>query len=404
MSAKAPNKSVEDEKGGARSGKAQEKLPLPAAESRGMSRKMSHYFLLLVLLIIAAVFFNMVKIFLMPVFLAAVFVGLIFPLYEKMLVWTRERRGLSAFLCVLIFMLLMLVPTYFVADMLRKEVVGIYQNNEQTVQKFIKDIDSGLLDKLSANPWLQKLDIDLRNIDLMSSAKEAVRGVGNLLILLINKTWTGTFQFVMQLFIMFFTMYYFFKDGAALTERIKYLSPLNDEHEEMLISRFVAMSRATVKGTLMIGLAQGSFGAFLLWIFGFGSPIVAGVVMFFLSIIPMVGAWIVLYPAGIYLLIMGQIWQGIVLIAVTAVVIANIDNLLRPRLVGRETGMHDLLIFFSTIGGMSVFGVMGFIVGPVIAALFLTVLEIYSIEFKELLDRASNLSSREVQPPPAQEA
>jgi len=110
------------------------------------------------------------------------------------------------------------------------------------------------------------------------------------------------------------------------------------------------------------------------------------VVMIVLSIIPFFGPWIIMIPAAIVQIIWGNIWQGIGIAAITFVIISNVDNLLRPRLVGKFSGMHDLLIFFSTLGGISVFGVVGFIVGPVVAALFLAILEIYSSEFRSQLD------------------
>jgi predicted PurR-regulated permease PerM len=115
-----------------------------------------------------------------------------------------------------------------------------------------------------------------------------------------------------------------------------------------------------------------------------------GVVMAILSIIPMVGAWLVMYPAATIMIITGHVGEGIAIFLIAAIIIGNIDNVLTPRLVGREAGMHDLLIFFSTIGGISLFGVMGFILGPVIAALFLTILDIYGVEFKSQLDFAQN--------------
>jgi predicted PurR-regulated permease PerM len=114
--------------------------------------------------------------------------------------------------------------------------------------------------------------------------------------------------------------------------------------------------------------------------------------MVILSVIPLVGCWLILYPAAFYLMMTGEFWHGVAVILITAFVISNIDNLLRPRLVGKDAGMHDLMIFFSTLGGLSMFGVMGFIVGPVIAVFFLTILDIYSIEFKTTLDLAQNAS------------
>ncbi len=367
------------------------------------AEKLSRIFLLLVLLLTTVVFYNMVKIFLIPVFLAAMFVGLIYPLYEWLLQFTHQRRALSAFLSCLILALIMLIPTYLVVDLLRREVLQVFTQNEKTVQELLEKLQNNALSSVAVQSWLARFGVDVQQLDIASSLQQGIRGIANLLVRLINKTWAGTFQFVMHVFIMFFTMYYFFKDGSRLLQRIKYLSPLNDEHEEMLFQRFVTMSRATVKGTILIGLTQGGLGALLLWIIGFKSPIVAGIVMFFLSIIPMVGAWLVLYPVGIFYMLTGSVWTGLFVLAFTALVIGNLDNFLRPKLVGRDTGMHDLLIFFATLGGMNMFGVMGFIVGPVVASLFLTVLEIYSIEFKPQLDAsARRLAAPETAPADAE--
>jgi predicted PurR-regulated permease PerM len=187
-----------------------------------------------------------------------------------------------------------------------------------------------------------------------------------------------------------FIMFYFFMDGPALLQRIKYLSPLHEEYENAIVSRFISISRATIKGTLLIGLLQGGLGALTLWICGVDSPVLWGVVMVILSIIPMVGAWMVMHPAAIIQVMTGHIWQGIAIFLITILVISNVDNILRPRLVGQDAGMHDLMIFFSTLGGISLFGAMGFIVGPVVAAFFLTILDIYSTEFKFHLDLAQS--------------
>jgi predicted PurR-regulated permease PerM len=161
---------------------------------------------------------------------------------------------------------------------------------------------------------------------------------------------------------------------------------MEQRHEEAIITRFAAVARATIKGTLLIALVQGTLSGLTLWIFGVPSPILWAVVATLLAIIPLVGVWLVLYPAALIQLLTGHLWQGLGIVLVTVLVIVNVDNLLRPRLVGQETGMHDLMVFFSTLGGIGLFGPVGFIVGPVIAALFLSILDIYSTEFKTELD------------------
>ena len=146
------------------------------------------------------------------------------------------------------------------------------------------------------------------------------------------------------------------------------------------------MSRATLRGSFIVGLVQGSLGALTLWAVGAPAPVLWGVVMVFLAMIPVLGTWIILYPHAIVLYSQGEVLRGTVVLFMTAVVITNLDNLIRPRLVGKRARMHDLLVFFSTLGGIAVYGLFGFIIGPIVAALLMALLEIYALEFKHQLD------------------
>ncbi len=356
------------------------------------AEKFSRVYLLLLLLLTAILFFNLIKIFLVTILLAAVFTALFYPLYEKFLRVFRNSRGASAILCCLVLLLGLMVPVYIIADLVSGEAIDLYKTAEPKISEIINKGDEGFLGKIKNYPILEQFNLD--TIDWQSSLQDIAKEMANIIGKVINKTFKGTLHVLTDLFITLFIMFYFFRDGDKLINRIKYLSPLDDRHEEVLMQRFVSVSRATVQGTLLIGLVQGTLGGLTLWIFGVASPILWGAVMVILSIIPLVGGWLVLYPAAIIQLILGNTWQGIAIMIVAAVVISNVDTLLRPRLVGRDAGMHDLLIFFSTIGGISLFGIMGFIIGPVIAVFFLTILDIYSIEFESTLDIAQDSSSR----------
>ncbi|HEX9972036.1 MAG TPA: AI-2E family transporter [bacterium] len=353
------------------------------------AEKFSRYFLLVVLVGITVIFFNMIKIFFVPVMLAAVFVGLFFPFYKWMLKILHNRKGLSSFICCLVLLLALLIPAYIIANLVSREAITFYHSAEQNVQEIIDQGDGGVLGRIKDHKLLKQFGLDKKNWE--STFQEIAKTTAGLLGTVINKASKGTFQFVANIFLTFFAMFYFFRDGDRLIPKLKYLSPLSERYEEKLIAKFLSVSRATIKGTLLIGLIKGFLGGLTFWIFGVSSPLLWGVVMVLLSIIPMVGAWLVMYPAAIVLMITGQMWQGILLFLIAGVIIGNIDNVLIPRLVGREAGMHDLFVFFSTLGGISIFGVMGFIIGPVIAALFLAILDVYSIEFKQQLDIAQGL-------------
>ncbi len=160
---------------------------------------------------------------------------------------------------------------------------------------------------------------------------------------------------------------------------------MRGDYEDMIIARFLLISRATVTGTVILGLLEGTIGAMTLLVFGVKAWLLWGFIMIILAIMPFIGTWVVLVPAGVIQIFMGDTWQGLAMMFMGLIVIANIDNFLRPRLVGRGAKLHDLVIFFSSLGGIVVFGVMGFIVGPVIAALFIAVLDIYGMEFERQL-------------------
>lgn len=371
-----------------------------AEEVRRMRvERISRYLLLVVLIGIGVLFFSMVKMFLVPAILAAVFSGLFYPLYKRLLRWFRNKKGASAFIACLILFLGLLIPVYVVANMVSREAIWFYESAEDVVREIVAQGDSGALGQIKELELVKKLHLD--RIDWQAELGELAKRLASLLGSVINKASKGTFQLVTNLFLTFFAMFYFFRDGDRLIDRLKYLSPLADKYEDRLIKRFIEVSKATIKGTLLIGLLKGTLGAVTFWIFGIHAAALWGVVMVILSIIPMVGFGLVMYPAAIIMIVIGNVWQGIVMLLIGAVIIAQIDNVLGPRLVAREAGMHDLLIFFSTLGGISLFGVMGFIIGPIIAALFVTVLDMYTIEFKMQLDLAQSISG---QPPAAKAA
>ncbi len=367
--------------------------------------RLSRLLLLVVLLVIGLTFFWMVRPFLVSAILAAVFSGLFYPLYKWLLKLFRGRKNISAFICCLILFLGLLIPVYGVANMVSREAIWFYESAEDVVREIIAQGDSGVLGRIKNFEPIKKLRLD--QIDWQKELGELAKRLASLLGTIINKASKSTFQLITNLFLTFFAMFYFFRDGDRFIKRFKYLSPLSDQYEEALIQRFISVSKATIKGTLLIGILKGTLGAITFWIFGIRAAVLWGVVMVILSIIPMVGFGLVMYPAAIFMIVMGKVWQGIVMLLIGSVVIAQIDNVLQPRLVAKEAGMHDLLIFFSTLGGLSMFGVMGFIIGPIIAAMFVAVLEIYGTEFKSQLDLAQRIGaqkSKEAAPPPNTEA
>jgi predicted PurR-regulated permease PerM len=332
----------------------------------------------------------MIRIFIVPVILAAVFAGMFYPFYNRVVKFTRGQRALSALICCIVLSLGLILPGYGIANLVAHEAVHLYQTAESRVGEILQ---ADALERIQQYPFVQRLR--LANMPLQAWIEQAATNAAGLLVKLVNRISRETFELIANVLIMFFTMFYFFRDGPVLIERLKYFSPLAEHYEDYLIRRFLSVARATIKGTLLVALLKGVLGGLTFWAFGIEAAALWGVVMAFLAVLPIAGPWLVMCPAGILLLLTGQIWQGVAMLLIALLVISSIDNVLEPYLVGRDAGMHDLLVFFSMMGGIATFGVMGFIVGPILAALFRTRLDIYGIEFKRQLDLVH-------QPPPSE--
>ena len=164
--------------------------------------------------------------------------------------------------------------------------------------------------------------------------------------------------------------------GSILSRRIREAMPLRDEQQRALVSKFTAVIRATIKGTIVVAIVQGALGGLIFWYLGVYAPVLWAVMMTFLSLLPAIGTALVWLPVAIYFLVTGAIWRGVVLIAYGMLVIGLVDNFLRPILVGKDTKIPDYVVLIATLGGIAIFGFNGFVIGPVIAAMFMAVWDI----------------------------
>ena len=331
-----------------------------------------------VLLVIAVslVFAWIVWPFIGAVFWATVLAILFAPLYRWLTRSMRQRRTLAALSTVVIIQVIVVLPTALVSALLLKESFGVYARIQSGELSF-----AGLFQQVAgAVPaWAMVLLERFGLTDLGMLQEKLSAGLMKGIQFLAPRAFDvgqNTFEFIVSFFIMLYLLFYLLRDGHELWRRIKIAIPLQDELQRTLSEKFTAVIRATIKGSIVVAVLQGALGGLIFWLLDIRAPVLWAVLMAFLSLLPAVGPGLVWGPVAIYLLVAGAVWQGVVLIAYGVLVIGLVDNVLRPFLVGKDTQMPDYVVLVSTLGGIIVFGVNGFVIGPVIAAMFMAVWDI----------------------------
>lgn len=349
-------------------------------------KRFGKYFLLIVFVLSLLLFINVVKIFILEVILAAVFATLFYPVFRVLLRLFNNQRGVAAFVSCILVLVGILIPLAIISNIVVRQAIDLYTTMGPRLSDLLQKGDAGILGQLknsAVGKWMS-----LHNIDWQSLISDATKNLGATVAKVINRTSRATLIVIIDLFIILFSVFYFLRDGERMLKRVKEIVPLSEEYKDLLVERFTSISRATVKGTLFIALIQSFLGTMTLMVFGIDAWMLWGVVMLVFAVIPFVGPGAVLIPTGIIQIIAGDVLSGLAIIAISIFVVSTIDNFLRPRIVGHHAGMHDLLVFFSTLGGISMFGPVGFIIGPLITAIFLTMLDIYSVEFQVHIESA----------------
>jgi predicted PurR-regulated permease PerM len=344
-------------------------------------------FLVLLVVAMSVAFFAMIRAFLLTILMAALFTGISYPLYRRMVRAFRGRARLAALATLLILLALVIAPLLSILGVAAAEAVRVNETLIPRLQAFVDE--PGELDRrLQSLPGYDL--VQPYRDDIVVKARELAGTAGAFALDVLSAATRATVLFVFHFIVMLYTMYFFLTDGPRLVETVLAYLPLTEEDKQRMLHKFVSVARATLKGTLLIGAAQGGLAGLAFWAVGIDGAVFWATIMTVLSIIPGIGAALIWVPAAVILFAMGSIWQAIALTLFCAIVVGTLDNLLRPVLVGRDTRMHELLIFFSTLGGLMLFGAMGFILGPVLAALFVTAWEMFGTAFeRELAEPAA---------------
>ncbi len=338
--------------------------------------------LLLLVAGISAIFLKMIASFLVAVLLAAIFAGMSYPFFRRLRAVFNGRENLASVVTILLLFLGVVVPLVGFMALVVSESVALSQSVSAWLQSGPDRMQQFriLAERI---PFAERLIPESE--DLIAKIGELAGRAGPLLAGKAAGFASGTLNFLLQLFVCLYAMFFFLVDGPSILRTILYYIPLGANAEMQLLERFVSVTRATLKGSLLIGALQGTLAGLAFWVSGVPAPAFWGTVMVVLSIIPAIGAALIWVPAVIFLFATGNSTPAIGLLLWCAIVVSTIDNFLRPRLIGRDARMSDLLILLSTLGGIGVFGALGFIVGPIVAALFVTVWHIYGEAFRDWL-------------------
>jgi predicted PurR-regulated permease PerM len=331
------------------------------------------------LLIVTAAFLWLIRGFLQPIFWAVALGILVLPLHARIQARWPTRRTLAAAASVALVVVIVIMPIIGVAMAVTGEATGLYERlraGEIDLSFFYAQTQQHLPQLLS---FMESTGIDPAR--LQSQLSSAAVQISQFVASRALSIGQDTLRIAIYFFLMLYLLFFFLRDGQRMVDALVRALPLGDDRERHLLERFAEVSRATIKGTLVVGIVQGAIGGITFSILGIGAPVLWGVVMTLLSIIPAIGPAFVWLPAAVVLIANGRIVGGIALILVGVLIIGLVDNVLRPLLVGRDTRMPDYLILLSTLGGLAGFGLAGIVIGPIIAAFFLSIWEMAESEF-----------------------
>ncbi|MCR9090432.1 MAG: AI-2E family transporter [Proteobacteria bacterium] len=344
-----------------------------------MSEKLEQSTFLITLALVTLVF----GLLMMPFWVPLLWAVIIAVLFHPMQVWLGkhwgDRPNLTALTTLLTCMVLVVLPVLFLLGSFLQQALSIYQQIESgEIQpgNYVERVREAFP---AVQGLLERFDIDVNT--LRENAAQAAVAASQFLARNALAFGQGAFGFVLQLALMLYVAFFLLRDGRVLVDLLIQALPLGDERERLLFQKFAEVARATVKGNLLVAMVQGMLGGLIFWILGLPAPLLWGVVMTVLSLIPAIGAGLVWLPAAVYLYAIGAWVSATVLIAYGVLIIGLADNLLRPILVGRDTKLPDWMVLLSTLGGIVMVGISGFVVGPLIAVLFVAFWQIFSREF-----------------------
>ena len=337
-------------------------------------------FLLLLAIGITLMFFWVIKGFVMALVMAAVLAGLVHPFYCRVSDLFGKRKSIASAVTVLLSLILVIIPLLVFLGILIGQAIQISESAGNWLTGQMQQAES-----------LQKQieeDQDLKHLlpyqdEIIAKAGQIAGNAASFMVNVLVGSATGAAELFLMLFVMLYAMFYFLINGRAVLDAVLGYTPLSVDEKARLLGTFTSVGRATLKGTLIIGIVQGGLAGLSFWVAGIKGVVFWGAVMTVLSIIPAVGTALVWVPAVIFLILDGQTGAAVGVGLWCAIVVGTADNLLRPLLIGKDTEMPDLLVMVTTLGGLALFGAVGMVIGPIVGALFTSVWGLWGVAVEE---------------------
>jgi predicted PurR-regulated permease PerM len=330
------------------------------------------------LVIAISILFGLIVAPLYGAILWGIVIAILFGSFHNRIAAVVRNPNAAAMLSVFAILVIVILPITILILSIATEASEIYekiQSGDLDLGKQFNKVFEAM--PTWANDWLNRLG--LTNFDdLKTRAADAISKGSQAVVVQAVNIGQSTFDFLLNLFVMLYLLFFLLRDGDEIVRRLSKAIPLKRSYKQALFDKFVVVVRATVKGNMVVAILQGALGGIIFWILGIQGALLWGVVMAVLSLLPAVGAAMVWFPVAVYLLATGMVGKGIALMIFGGIVISLVDNLVRPMLVGKDTKMPDYVVLISTLGGLAVFGINGFVIGPLVAALFIAVWDIYS--------------------------
>ena len=343
-----------------------------------MNQRFRKPFLVILVTVISVAFLAVVRSFLLTILVAAILSVLVHPSYERLVRLFHGRRRLASGATIVVMLVIVLGPVLGLLGVIVNQAVGVTQNLRPTVDRlmneplYVDELLRGIPGYDQVAPYRQQI---------VRGAANVVNAIGGFFVSSLSDTTRGTVSFVFHFFLALYTMFFLLTDGPGMRDAILSHLPLSERESALMRQRFMSITRATVRGTLVVGLVQGSLAGLAFWVVGIPQTLFWTTVMVVLSVLPVIGSAIIWVPACIILLASGKVAAGLGLALFCALIVGSVDNVLRPRLVGQDTQMHELVILFSTLGGIATFGIVGFVIGPILAGLFQTSWNIFAVAY-----------------------